>query len=322
MKTTLVVSILISLSFVTAAFGITQDEFEIKQKSYKDAYEGALNQIAKSELFNEVNRWSVQNISKVDNWTGELTTISTPKGGGDAYVIIVSKKNKIKVSYKANISGDLYYLLSAMPLNTYVKFSGSFAKKKGLLKESSFTEGGRMRAPEFVMKLTNVIRNNEYYEEMTTKQEEEKIEKRKEKLKKIIRKAEKEVSKNTRLAIPRNALGNAYKNAELYDKAIAQYKLAFELKPNYATPVKNLGAVYVMLENYSEGVVWLTKSLNIKGKRKLNKAQKEESYYYLGVAYYNMSEIGKARDSLVMCKDEYYVAASKYLDIIRSEINK
>ncbi|MFA7361264.1 MAG: tetratricopeptide repeat protein [Candidatus Kapaibacterium sp.] len=77
--------------------------------------------------------------------------------------------------------------------------------------------------------------------------------------------------------------GNAYYYLQKYDEAIADYTKAIELKPDDADAYNNRGIAYRKLEKYDEAIADFSKAIELKPDYAL-------AYYNRGVAYYDLKK--------------------------------
>jgi len=82
-------------------------------------------------------------------------------------------------------------------------------------------------------------------------------------------------------------LGRAYREAAEYEKAIAAYEKAMQLRPNEINPVIGIGAAFLGLKDYQKAEQFLSIAHSLD-------ASNQYVYYYLGITYYEMGEIDKA----------------------------
>jgi hypothetical protein len=135
-----------------------QRSFEERQGKFDKQYSATQNDVRKSLIFNDANRWSTNFMQKDDfrfrYWEGKLLNVSTGKGGDQASVSIDSRT----VSYKAKVasSSPVYQQLLGVESGNRVLFSGGFILKEGILSEYSWTEFGRMENPGFDIYLTDI----------------------------------------------------------------------------------------------------------------------------------------------------------------------
>jgi len=140
-------------------FHTRQSQFENKQIEFAKQYTEGMNDVARSNIFNESNRWSAD-FMKEDNyrfydWHGTLLTLLTTKGGTDVGAIINS--NNIAYKVKLTSSDPVYQKLASVQTFKPVRFSGVFKLGSNrLLSEGSITEMGKMLNPELNIQLTDI----------------------------------------------------------------------------------------------------------------------------------------------------------------------
>ena len=135
-----------------------QRVYEVRQKDFDNRYDATSNDVKKSLVFNEANKWSTDYMRpdryRFKHWEGRLVYVSTEKGGDQASVKIDSRTT----SYKADVpsSSKAYGSFLEVEEGNVVLFSGEFIVKEGILSEYSWTEGGRMDNPGFNIHLTDI----------------------------------------------------------------------------------------------------------------------------------------------------------------------
>jgi len=140
-------------------FRARQPQFESQQIDFGRQYANGMNDVARSNTFNESNRWSAS-FMKEDNyrfydWQGTLLTLSTTKGGNEVRARINS--NNIIYIVDLTSSSPAYAKLAGVETWKKVRFSGVFrVGGGGLLVEDSMTEVGKMLNPEFKIQLTDI----------------------------------------------------------------------------------------------------------------------------------------------------------------------
>jgi len=92
---------------------------------------------------------------------------------------------------------------------------------------------------------------------------------------------------NPNYALAHSNLGNAYDEKGMYDVAIAEYKIAIEINPNYALAHNNLGGVYGKKGMYDEAIAELKRAIEIN-------PNFAEAHSNLAVAYYYKEEYSLA----------------------------
>jgi uncharacterized protein YecT (DUF1311 family) len=140
-------------------FRARQPQFESRQKEFGRQYINGMNDVARSNTFNESNKWSAS-FMKEDNyrfydWHGTLLTLSTTKGGNE----VRARINSDNIIYKVDLtsSSPAYAKLAGVETWKMVRFSGVFrVGGDGLLVEDSMTEVGKMLNPEFKIQLTDI----------------------------------------------------------------------------------------------------------------------------------------------------------------------
>jgi len=154
---------------------VLQEEFEIKRNSFREDYSDAPNEIKKSAIWVEANEWTRQfgrsRGWKINNWYGTIEDLSTDQGGDFLTLSISSRKFGTRIDYETwnNRFSDMddntmpkkgskiYNQAAELLEGDYVYFSAELLSdsEKGI-KESSMTESGSLRAPEFKVRFTDI----------------------------------------------------------------------------------------------------------------------------------------------------------------------
>ena len=128
-----------------------QNEFEVMRT--KTGYEDAINQIKKSAIFNKANFDTDEFIKMhgqhISNWSGKIDTIATSHGGRDAWVKIVSSNGAIYRMHDILNSSSIYRQLDNLVEGQNVQFTGVIQSRGAGKWESSLTERGSLKDPEF-----------------------------------------------------------------------------------------------------------------------------------------------------------------------------
>ena len=152
-----------------------QSDFEAVRKSFFERYEEAQNDIKKSAVFTDANnhakKFRKDNEGMIKNFVGKLTSMRTDQGGEHVSIVVQSKNSDIKVSYKTWSSSfsdmddstrpkkgsSVYNQIAELNEGDYVVFSAKILRdsQRGM-KEGSMTERGSLRAPEFIVKFTDI----------------------------------------------------------------------------------------------------------------------------------------------------------------------
>jgi tetratricopeptide (TPR) repeat protein len=96
---------------------------------------------------------------------------------------------------------------------------------------------------------------------------------------------------NADMSIEFNRMGTLYNRAGQTDKAYRWYGGAYKANPSNPQTLYNLGIAARKLGRYNEALGWFNKSLTANNSNPLFVAQ---SYYELGVTYYQMGKIERA----------------------------
>ncbi len=143
---------------ILKAFLKTQRMFEEKQKEFEAQYSTTGNDIRKSYIFHEANRWSIDYMKKnryrIRYWKGKLSSAIVTLDGDNASVKIDSRTT----SYRAKVhrSSPIYEKFLEIDEGDRVVFSGVFYTKDNVLSEYSWTELGRMDNPGFEIDLSGI----------------------------------------------------------------------------------------------------------------------------------------------------------------------
>ena len=171
---------------------ILQVKFEEQRATLYSEYTSAKNEIKKSAVFNKSRKntcdFVQKNGSSFINWYGEITYLSTDQGGDEVNLSITSSENGIKVTYEIygiKMKSDLYDQISNFTEGDYVYFnfipqgmSAINSTENECFDETSFTEEGSLRAPEFLANITRIGSNpDDITQEEMVKLEEELVEK-------------------------------------------------------------------------------------------------------------------------------------------------
>lgn len=146
----------------------TQKEFFSMNAEYANRYKQAQNEIKKSQIFNELTDRRINfceaNYNIISFWVGKITTISTPKGGGEVYVIIKSELNNFSMIFTTKASmfssstikqgSEVYNQVAELRVNQPVIFSGVINYEKN--PEKSVTEWMSVNAPEFTIDINSI----------------------------------------------------------------------------------------------------------------------------------------------------------------------
>jgi len=143
-----------------------QKDFHWERRRYFGMYELAANEIAKSSIFREAGEFTKdffrERNNKLENWRGKIRSIDTPHGGDTADISIVSEFWDFAIGFKTNKSTrlrrdtEIYRKLAKLPEGSNVVFSAeviSTDEETGI-KETSWTERGNLRSPEFIVRFT------------------------------------------------------------------------------------------------------------------------------------------------------------------------
>jgi hypothetical protein len=137
----------------------TQMEFETERDTYYKKYKEAKNDILKSRIYKETNeyssRFAVRNNFVVKNWYGTVTNIYSHHEGKFLSFEVKSKLRDIIIAYSTLIkytsdTKNLFDQISVLAEGDKVLFHFEFAPdaERGI-KETSFSESGSLREPEF-----------------------------------------------------------------------------------------------------------------------------------------------------------------------------
>ena len=134
-------------------------------------YQEAKNEIQKSdsyrEMLNEIKSIMVPYNREFENWEGVIRTIQTlGKGGDKLQIMIETEYGGSTIHFKSyctildcgiDINSPVYNMVRPLNEGDKVAFSGKFLEdKSGVLLESSFTEIGAIRLPEFNIEFTQI----------------------------------------------------------------------------------------------------------------------------------------------------------------------
>jgi len=152
-----------------------QKSFEHMRKSQHEKYISSQNDIMRSEAFNEANDFSKKfydnNNGKIEDFTGQITTISTDQGGDYLNIVIKSKLHGLTVTYKTwsnsysdegfnsliKKGSDVYNNVADLVEGDYVYFSAKMYKNRERgIEEISMSEIGSLRSPEFIVKFSDI----------------------------------------------------------------------------------------------------------------------------------------------------------------------
>jgi peptidoglycan/xylan/chitin deacetylase (PgdA/CDA1 family)/tetratricopeptide (TPR) repeat protein len=86
-------------------------------------------------------------------------------------------------------------------------------------------------------------------------------------------------------------LGNAFFREKKYPEALREFMAAYQLKPNSALTVNNIGYVYFKMEKYEESVRWFEKAIALDPKRSV-------AYLNLGEVYLKLNKKAEAKKAL------------------------
>jgi hypothetical protein len=140
-----------------------QAEFQEARNSFYQAYDAALNEIKKSDVFNDsrAHTCSFKNQygDTFTDWTGVVADISTDQGGDEILKFsIESDEQGVSVSYQQmgiKRGSPLYKQIAEFAIGQKVYFTFSFEDEafstnvKECFDEASLTELGSLREPEF-----------------------------------------------------------------------------------------------------------------------------------------------------------------------------
>lgn len=143
------------------------DEFVAKLKEFNEQYSKAPNDIKKSDTFNDARKYSEDffkvNKNQIKDWKGGITSITTPKGGGELWVKVkvgdtglfgfaVTFQQGTGLTDKGVPKGTpVYNAVAEMKEDQCVIFSGKVDPK-----ENSVSESGAMSGPEFNIKFSEI----------------------------------------------------------------------------------------------------------------------------------------------------------------------
>ncbi len=152
-----------------------QKLFEDMRKSQHEKYTSSKNDIMRSKAFSEANDFSKKfysdNNGKIEDFTGQITTISTDQGGDYLNIVIKSKLHGLTVSYKTlnnsysdegfnsliKKNSEVYNGVADLTEGDYVYFSAKMYKDRERgIKEVSMSESGSLFSPEFIVKFSDI----------------------------------------------------------------------------------------------------------------------------------------------------------------------
>ena len=152
-----------------------QKLFEDMRKSQHEKYTSSKNDIMRSKAFSEANDFSEKfyndNNGKIEDFAGQITTISTDQGGDYLNITIKSKLHGLTVSYKTwnnsfsdegfnsliKKGSDVYNKVADLTEGDYVYFSAKLYKDRERgIEECSMSEIGSLSSPEFIVKFSNI----------------------------------------------------------------------------------------------------------------------------------------------------------------------
>jgi len=140
------------------------------RKKFLQEYENADNDIQKSDVYSNAQETTFS-FAKRHNWTfegwkGEISDITTNKGGEKLYITLFAKEMGQKIMFTTSYyclscgikKGDFVYNeVRNLSEGQKVTFGGKFLKKNdGKLDELSWTEKGSMVLPEYKVKLIDI----------------------------------------------------------------------------------------------------------------------------------------------------------------------
>ena len=152
-----------------------QKLFEDMRKSQHEKYTSSKNDIMRSKAFSEANDFSkkfyADQNGKIEDFTGQITTISTNQGGDYLNITIKSKLHGLTVSYKTHNNSysdegfnslikknsDVYNKVADLAEGDFVYFSAKMYKNRDRgIKEVSMSEIGSLSSPEFIVKFSDI----------------------------------------------------------------------------------------------------------------------------------------------------------------------
>ena len=112
------------------------------------------------------------------------------------------------------------------------------------------------------------------------------------------------------------SLGWTFFDEEQYNKAIAAFKNAISIDPNFKEAYNHLGVVYIKQENYVEAIEVLKEVLQIE-------KQFKEAYFNLALAYLELGEFTDARNAAnsALNIDPHYEPADMIIKLIADGLN-
>ena len=107
--------------------------------------------------------------------------------------------------------------------------------------------------------------------------------------------------------------GESFLSGERYDKALAEFQKAIDIKPDYARAHFGRGHVYRRTKRHANAIIAFQQAIKFKPNYK-------EAHYGLGIAYFESGDNNKSRISAneALTIDPYYQPARELLDAIRS----
>ena len=117
-----------------------------------------------------------------------------------------------------------------------------------------------------------------------------------------------------RLANMHADIGNIYKDLGRYDEAMAEYKMALKLRPDFVDIKMNLAIVYRDLKDYARAINILKEAIDLKDTFLAGRVQ-------LGLTYYTMDEMDKAKAEWlqVLRKDPGHKLANMYMNLLKEK---
>jgi tetratricopeptide (TPR) repeat protein len=100
-------------------------------------------------------------------------------------------------------------------------------------------------------------------------------------------------------ANPHDSMGEVYFTMGRLDEAIAKYKEAVQIKPDFYSSLRSLSYLYALKEDYSQAMDWIDRSIDItQGQGVLY-----HSYYYKGFYHYWLGNLEKSLQNLQKAAD-------------------
>jgi tetratricopeptide (TPR) repeat protein len=109
----------------------------------------------------------------------------------------------------------------------------------------------------------------------------------------------------TSLYVLYNDRGEIHRWQGQYEMAVADYKKALEIKPDFYIAWNNLGLTYTGMKDYEQAITCLNKALEINPTFAL-------TYYNRGLVYERLKENDKAADDFRKAKELGYTRAEDY----------